>query len=66
MTGKSRHWICVSGNGRRPAARTRYQQAGAYFNNVGQALITIPDHPGQTGVGPLAGSDVSKQEDPEH
>jgi len=37
-----------------------------YFNNVGQVLITIPDHPGKTGVGPLAGSPVSNTEDPEH
>lgn len=37
-----------------------------YFNNVGQVLITIPDHPGQTGVGPLAGSEHPKTEDPEH
>ena len=24
-----------------------------YENNVGEALVTIPDHPGRTGVGPL-------------
>ena len=41
-------------------------QEANYFNNVGQVLITIPDHPGKTGVGPLAGSDVPKKEDPEH
>ena len=41
-------------------------QESNYFNNVGEVLITIPDHPGQTGVGPLAGSAVSKTEDPEH
>ena len=37
-----------------------------YFNNVGQVLITIPDRPGQTGVGPLAGTEHPKSEDPEH
>ncbi|HEX9940496.1 MAG TPA: lysyl oxidase family protein [Thermoanaerobaculia bacterium] len=41
-------------------------QESNYFNNVGQALITIPDRPGKDGYGPLAGSDVPKTEDPEH
>lgn len=27
-----------------------------YANNVGEVLITIPDHPGKHGVGPLAGT----------
>jgi hypothetical protein len=37
-----------------------------YANNVGQVMITIPDRPGQTGVGPLAGSDHPKTEPAEH
>lgn len=41
-------------------------QESNYFNNVGEVLITIPDHPGQTGVGPLAGSDTLKDEPAEH
>lgn len=41
-------------------------QESNYFNNVGEVLITIPDRPGQTGVGPLAGTPVPTQEDPEH
>jgi hypothetical protein len=38
-----------------------------YSNNVGEALITIPDHPGrdENGVGPLAGS-KKVDEDPEN
>ncbi|MFL6290040.1 MAG: lysyl oxidase family protein [Thermoanaerobaculia bacterium] len=36
-----------------------------YSNNVGQVLVSIPDHPGQGGVGPLAGSATVK-ETPEH
>lgn len=37
-----------------------------YSNNVGQVMITIPDRPGQTGVGPLAGSEHPKTEPAEH
>jgi len=36
-----------------------------YTNNVGEVLVTIPDHPGRQGVGPMAGSKVVKEE-PEH
>ncbi len=35
-----------------------------YTNNVGQVLVTLPDRPGQTGVGPLAGSDNPLKEEP--
>jgi hypothetical protein len=41
-------------------------QESNYFNNVGEVLITIPAHPGQTGVGPLAGSAALKNEPAEH
>jgi Lysyl oxidase len=37
-----------------------------YTNNVGQVLVTIPDHPGRSGVGPMAGSKVNTMEDDEH
>ncbi|MEA2603477.1 MAG: hypothetical protein QOF89_4469 [Acidobacteriota bacterium] len=37
-----------------------------YTNNVGEVLITIPDHPGRSGYGPQAGSPVSTKESPEH
>jgi hypothetical protein len=37
-----------------------------YTNNVGEVFITIPDHPGQTGVGPLAGTAHPKDEPAEH
>jgi hypothetical protein len=37
-----------------------------YTNNVGEALVTIPDHPGRSGYGPMAGSPVSNSEPPEH
>ncbi len=37
-----------------------------YTNNVGEVLITIPEHPGQTGVGPLAGTEHPKTEPAEH
>jgi hypothetical protein len=40
-------------------------QESNYANNVGEALITIPSHPGTDGVGPLAGSKPTKEE-PEH
>ena len=36
-----------------------------YTNNVGEILITIPDHPGRSGYGPLSGAAVTK-ESPEH
>src|SRR5262249_3882945 len=32
-----------------------------YTNNVGEAMITIPDHPGKAGVGP--GANAAAQED---
>lgn len=35
-----------------------------YTNNVGEVLITIPAHPGKTGVGPLAGTDNPLKEEP--
>ncbi|HEX2642900.1 MAG TPA: lysyl oxidase family protein [Thermoanaerobaculia bacterium] len=37
-----------------------------YSNNVGQAVITIPDRPGRTGVGPLANSKALDNEPAEH
>jgi len=37
-----------------------------YTNNVGEVLITIPDRPGKTGVGPLAGSEPLGSEPNEH
>jgi hypothetical protein len=36
-----------------------------YANNVGEVLVDIPDHPGRSGHGPLAGSN-SSAEKPEH
>ena len=32
-----------------------------YSNNVGEAIVTIPDHPGKAGVGP--GANTAAQED---
>ena len=37
-----------------------------YTNNVGEVLVTIPDHPGRDGYGPLAGSKVLDNEPAEH
>jgi hypothetical protein len=38
-----------------------------YTNNVGKIYITIPDHPGRTGYGPLKNSpDVTKEDDIDH
>lgn len=37
-----------------------------YANNVGQVTITIPDRPGKTGVGPLAGTENPSPESAEH
>jgi Lysyl oxidase len=37
-----------------------------YANNIGQVMITIPDRPGQTGVGPAAGAEQPKGEPAEH
>ncbi len=37
-----------------------------YTNNVGEVRITIPEHPGKTGVGPLAGSEHLNHEPNEH
>ncbi len=36
-----------------------------YSNNVGEVLITIPDHPGKTGVGPAVGA-AAKEDFDEH
>jgi hypothetical protein len=37
-----------------------------YTNNVGEATIDIPDHPGRSGVGPMAGTPVPDTEADEH
>ncbi len=37
-----------------------------YDNNAGEVLITIPDRPGKTGIGPLAGTPVTDKESTEH
>jgi hypothetical protein len=37
-----------------------------YTNNVGEVLVTIPDHPGRSGYGPLAGTAASNSEPAEH
>ena len=37
-----------------------------YTNNVGEVTVDIPDHPGKTGVGPMAGTPVPNTEDDEH
>jgi hypothetical protein len=37
-----------------------------YTNNVGQFLITIPDHVGRSGYGPLAGSKINPIDSDEH
>jgi hypothetical protein len=37
-----------------------------YTNNIGEVLITIPDHPGRSGYGPLAGASMPNSEPPEH
>jgi len=34
-----------------------------YSNNIGAAIINIPDHPGRAGIGPLAGSAVPTAKD---
>ena len=34
-----------------------------YSNNVGEAKITIPDHPGRAGVGPGAGTQAQEDRD---
>jgi Lysyl oxidase len=36
-----------------------------YANNIGEVTVTIPDHPGRSGFGPLAGTDP-QAETPEH
>jgi hypothetical protein len=33
-----------------------------YSDNVGEAMISIPDHPGREGVGPLAGNNAAAEE----
>jgi len=37
-----------------------------YENNVGEFAVTIPDHPGKSGVGPMAGSKINTIDDDEH
>jgi hypothetical protein len=37
-----------------------------YSNNVGEAIVDIPDHPGREGVGPMAGTPVPDTETDEH
>jgi lysyl oxidase len=37
-----------------------------YENNVGEFAVTIPDHPGKGGVGPMAGSKINSVDDDEH
>lgn len=37
-----------------------------YENNVAQVSVTIPDHPGKSGFGPLAGSQINSIDDSEH
>jgi hypothetical protein len=37
-----------------------------YENNVVAVPVTIPDHPGRSGVGPLAGSQINSIDDNEH
>jgi hypothetical protein len=37
-----------------------------YNNNVGEALITIPDHPGREGVGPLKDQKALDYEPADH
>ena len=37
-----------------------------YTNNIGEVRITIPAHPGRTGVGPLAGTEPLDHEPNEH
>jgi len=37
-----------------------------YENNVGEFAVTIPDHPGKGGFGPMAGSKINSIDDEEH
>jgi hypothetical protein len=37
-----------------------------YENNVGEFAVAIPDHPGRSGVGPLAGSQINSIDSDEH
>lgn len=37
-----------------------------YDNNVGEFAVTIPDHPGKSGFGPMAGSKITSIDDDEH
>jgi hypothetical protein len=37
-----------------------------YANNVGEFAVTIPDHPGKGGFGPLANSPINTSDDDEH
>ena len=37
-----------------------------YENNVGEFNVTIPDHPGKTGSGPMAGSKINSIDNDEH
>jgi hypothetical protein len=40
-------------------------EESSYANNVGEVFVTIPEHPGREGVGPMAGTNPVKEE-PEH
>jgi hypothetical protein len=37
-----------------------------YEDNVAEVAVTIPDHPGRSGVGPMAGSRINTMDDDEH
>jgi hypothetical protein len=37
-----------------------------YENNVGQFAVTIPDHPGKDGFGPMARSQINSIDGDEH
>ena len=37
-----------------------------YENNVGEFAVAIPDHPGKSGFGPMAGSKINSIDDDEH
>jgi lysyl oxidase len=37
-----------------------------YENNVGEFAVTIPEHPGRSGVGPMAGSQINSIDGDEH
>jgi len=37
-----------------------------YTNNIGEVRVTIPSHPGRSGVGPMSGTAVATEEHDEH